>query len=348
MQVRAGTGLLVGYGSVGRWHGEGLNEMCQSLVIVDTKEAARERAAAALPSARVLENLAGLKGRLMDPASTLAVIATWGPSHAEVFHQLVDRGVRRILCEKPLAASVSDAASMVKRAENEGVSLGVHHFIRFTGFAEALRSFALQHQLGEPVALVVEGGAACLVTNGLHWVDFASTLFGSVPQKVVGTVKGEALNPRSPDLMLYGGTAIWTFAAGQEAVISLSNRSSVELRARVYYRDAVAETDSDIGVISVRRRDRAAVERFPAITRLGPLVEILAEGKLPGMRPFEEGLRAALAEAAAGNTSTSPATAGLDAVSATIGALIAAREGQAVDLPIDSSSEYGRECWPIS
>jgi predicted dehydrogenase len=296
----------------------------------------------------VAESLEDLDGDGFSWGTSLAVIATWGPSHAEMFHKLVDRGVRRILCEKPLAASVSDAASMVRRAESEGVSLGVHHFIRYTGFAGALRGFALQHQLGEPVSLVVEGGAACLVTNGIHWIDFASSLFGSAPRKVVGTAQGEAINPRAADLMLYGGTAIWTFAAGQEAVISLSNRSSVALRARVYFRDAVAETDSDVGVVTIRRRDRAAVERFPAVTRTGPPVETLLEGKLPGMRPFEEGIRAALAETSAGHTPTSPATVGLDAVSATVGALIAAREGRAFDLPIDPSSKYGQERWPIS
>lgn len=348
MSVRAGVGLLVGYGSIGRRHAEVLNEMFESLVIVDSDESARERAATAMPSARILENLQSLDPRLVDPKSVVAVIATWGPSHAELFHQLVDRGVRRILCEKPLAASVSDASSMVRRAKSDGVSLGVHHFIRFTGFAAALRSYALQHKLGEPVSVVVEGGAACLVTNGIHFIDFASALFGTVPQRVVGTARGEALNPRSRDLMLYGGTAIWTFPAGQEAVISLSNRSSVSLKARIYYRDAVAETDSDIGVVTIRRRDRAAVERFPAVTRTGPPGEILVEGKLHGMRTFDEGLRAALEEAFAGNMSTSPATLGLDAVSATIGALIAGRESRAVDLPIDASSKYGQECWPIS
>ena len=281
--------LLLGYGSIGQRHARVLQDICGSIAIIDTKAAARGKATLDCPGARVVETLDGLDADGLSWDTSLAVIATWGPSHAEMFHKLVDRGVRRILCEKPLAASVSDAASMVTRAEREGVSLGVHHFIRFTGFAAALRTFALEHQLGDPVSLVVEGGAACLVTNGIHWIDFASTLFGSVPQRVAGTAQGEAINPRSPDLMLYGGTAIWTFPAGQEAVVSLSNRSSVALRAHIYYRDAVAETDSNVGAVTIRHRDRAAVERFPAVTRTGAPVETLVEGRLQGIENVRRG-----------------------------------------------------------
>jgi predicted dehydrogenase len=247
-----------------------------------------------------------------------------------------------------MANSVAEARGMVERARRAGVALGVNHYIRFTRLAPALRQFAREHSLGEAVAVVVEGGAACLVTNGLHWIDFASTLFGSPPCRVVSTARGERINPRSPDLMIYGGTAIWSFGEGREAVISLNDRSSVALTARIYFRDAVAETDGDMERVSIRRRDRAAVERFPAITRTGPAVELLSEGPLPGMRHYLEGLAVALSEAAAGEIVTSPAEAGLEAVSSCVGALLAAREGVAIDLPIDPGSAEGRETWPIS
>lgn len=347
MKTKRGLGLLIGYGSIGWRHAQVLSEMCDPLVIVDAKEEARRQAAEALPTARTLRSIADLDGIALEP-ETLAVIATWGPAHASIFHELVDRGVRRILCEKPMAHSVSEARRMVERAERDRVALGVHHFIRFTRLAPALREFAGAQALGDPVAVVVEGGAACLVTNGLHWIDFATTLFGAPPRRVVSTARGERINPRSPDLMLYGGTAIWNFDGGREAVISLSERSSVALTARIFFRDAVAETDGDVARVSIRRRDRAALERYPAITRTGPAVEPLFEGRLPGMLSFREGLEAALSETAAGESVTSSGAAGLEAVSSCIGALIAARSQSAVDLPIAADSPEGRETWPIS
>lgn len=341
------SGLLIGYGSIGRYHAEVLNEMCAPLVIVDGKEEARRQAKEAMPAARTAESLAELDGLTLD-AETLAVIATWGPSHAPLFHELVDRGVRRIFCEKPMANSVAEARRMLERAKQDRVALGVHHFLRFARFAPALLDFAAANGLGEPVAVVVEGGAACLLTNGLHWIDFASTLFGAPPQRVVSTARGQRINPRSPDLMLYGGTSIWSFGEGREAVICLSERSSVTLTARIYFRDAVVETDKGAEHVSVRRRDRAAVERYPAVTRIGPAVETLFEGQLPGMLSFREGLEVALSETAAGEVVTSPAAAGLEAISSCIGALVAARDGTAIDLPIEADSPEGREQWPIS
>jgi predicted dehydrogenase len=186
-----GTGLLIGYGSIGRRHAEVLDGICEELVIVDAKPAAREQASAAFPSARIVKGLSAGDGALGEPQKTLAVIATWGPSHAALFHDLADLGIRRILCEKPLANSVGAARKMVERSDREEVLLGVHHFIRFTRLAPALLEFSREHALGEPVAVVVEGGAGCLVTNGLHWIDFASTLFGATPRRVVGTARGE-------------------------------------------------------------------------------------------------------------------------------------------------------------
>ena len=341
------VGLLIGYGSIGRYHARALGRMGLPLVIVDGNEQARRQAAEAAPSARVVGSLAELDGRAMNER-TLAVIATWGPSHAEIFHALVDRGVRRVFCEKPLAHSVAEARRMVQRAEHDRVALGVDHFLRFTRLAPALLELASLHGLGQPVAVMVEGGAACLLTNGLHWIDFASTLFGAAPQRVVSTARGQRINPRSPDLLIYGGTAIWSFGEGREAVISLNESSSVALKARIFFRDAVVETDGDGEHVTARRRDRAAVERFPAVTRTGPAVETLLDGKLPGTRTFDEGLDAALAETAAGSAGTSPGAAGLEAVSSCIGALLAAREGRAIDLPIDPDSPEGRETWPIS
>ena len=67
--------------------------------------------------------------------SSVSVIATWGPSHSSLFHSLVDRGVKHILCEKPLASSMEGALEMVRRSKEEGITLAVNHYIRYSGFA---------------------------------------------------------------------------------------------------------------------------------------------------------------------------------------------------------------------
>ena len=341
------NGVLFGYGSIGRRHAAVLDETVEELAIVDTRTAARERAEAAHPTAAVFDSLDSFHRSSWDPASTLAVIATWGPSHAELFHALVDGGIRRILCEKPMAVSVHAAHEMVERAEREGVSMAVHHFILYGGLVQALERFSMEHELGDPVSLVVEGGAAGIVTNGIHWIDLATGLFGSQPGQVISTAYGEGINPRSPDVQLYGGTVTWTFDEGREAVVTFNNRSSISMMGRVFYRDAIIEIDDELNVIA-RRRDMKAVGRFPSITRTGPVVEDLFRGQLPGMSTLADGMKAALSEIQHGEGITVPGFTGVAAVSSCVGALLASRRKETVSLPIDPDTAEGKESWPMS
>jgi predicted dehydrogenase len=342
------SGLLIGYGSVGWRHALTLSELTPDLTIVDTNSDARARALQAHPKARVVRNLEELDGVEFPWGSAVGVIASWGPAHAAHFHALADRGVRRILCEKPMAASVHDAFAMAVRAERDHIALNVHHFIRFARLVPALRLFLSEHELGEPVSFVVEGGAGCLLTNGIHWIDFAADLFGQNPERVLSTAFGQPINPRSQDLMMYGGTAVWSFSGGREAVFSLSNLSSVTLTARVYLRDATVEVDKDLQTVIIRRRDQAAVAKFPAVTRIGPATEILFEGRLPGMPTYLEGIKNAITELEQGAELTCPGALAAEAVGSSVGALVASRERKSIGLPLSPDSPWGRESWPIS
>jgi predicted dehydrogenase len=236
---------------------------------------------------------------------------------------------------------------MVGRAEEEGITLATHHLIRYAGLVPALHRMFAEYHLGEPVAVVVEGGAACLLTNGLHWIDFAIELFNSEPQSVISTAYGEPINPRSSDLMIYGGTAVWSFGDRREAIITFNNRSSLALRALVYLRDAVVELDGVLNTV-LRLRDPTAVAQFPAITRTGPASELIFEGLPPGVLEYMDGIRAAIQNVQQGGAVTSSGAVGATAVSACIGALVSSRERQRIDLPIDPVSSVAQEQWPIS
>ncbi len=352
--IKGFNALIIGYGSIGHRHARILAALTPSLAIVNRREDVRARARRDHPGAQVVERLEELDRSSFPWESTLAVIATWGPSHAEFFHKLADRGVPHILCEKPMASSVAAACDMMVRAEREQIILGINQCMRYAGIVPALHRFFQEHELGEPVALVVEGGAGCIVTNGIHWVDFATELFGTTPQHVTATVRGEPINPRSPTLLFYGGTAIWRFDREREATISFSNRSSLEPVAYIFLRDAVAEiTYASVEVdvylhVVIRRREKASVVRFPAVTRTGQAAEKLFEGRLPGVRMFLEGIQHAMFDVLQNNACVSSAHTGVNAVESCIGALVSAREGRCVSLPSGPTSSWREEHWPIS
>ena len=339
--AEARAGLVLGYGSIGRRHARILSELTETLAIVNRREAVREQARGAHPSARVTDSLDALDALGFPWKESLAVIATWGPSHFDFFSRLADRGVRRILCEKPMAVSVEQAAAMVRRAEEEGIVLGVNHYLRYAELAPSLRRFLELHDLGEPVGITVGGGASCLVTNGIHWIDFAIELFREEPEEVVGLLRGEPINPRSPELLYFGGAATWRFSGGREASFLLSNRCSVFPILKVYLPEAVAELSYEVGADDAYMQ--ASVSRGPN----GGDEPVLV-GRLPGFRLFFDGIRAALEDVGRGSASRSPGRAGAAAVSAVAGALWSGSEGAAVPLPISPTSPAGRREWAIS
>jgi len=341
------VGLLLGYGSIGRLHARALAGLAQRLVIVDSHPSARARAALDHPSAVVHATLAATDSEPGVGPHTLAVIATWGPSHAELFEALAARGVRRLLCEKPLATSVAAADTMVRRADRDGIALTSHHYFRGSGLVAAFQRLARELNLGDPVAVVTNGGAACLVTNGLHWVDLASALFGGGARAVVSTAHDDRINPRSADLGFYGGSAVWDFGDGRELSLTFTNASSVYPMTHVHYRDAVVTLDYDYEVV-VYRRDGDDVARSPAVTRTGPARQVAFKGQLPGVLDGPCALQDCLSRLWAGDTSPAPPTAALAALNGTIGALLAAREGRRIALPILPTSPEGREVWPIT
>ena len=340
------NGIVLGYGSVGRAHAAELASMTSALAILDVKEAARAHALAAYASGIICCRLEELDREAVDWASAVAVIATWGPSHAELFHALADRGVRRILCEKPLACSLAQAQGMVRRARTEGIALGVHHVFRYAGFAAALRELAQTHALGSPVSLVVHGGAAGLIMNGIHFIDLACELFGP-PRHVISTAHGEPIEPRNQDLLFYGGTIVWSFDGGREVVVAFSNDCSIKWTVRIYFRDAFVDLGPDRRVL-LMRRDPDAVTKAPAVTRTGAATQRLFEGPLPGVRTKEEAIRAALRDVMEGGATICPGEVSLEALSACVGALAASAERRAVELPIDPASHWGQMVWPFT
>ena len=57
----------------------------------------------------------------------------------------------------------------------------------------------------------VNGGAAGIVTNGIHYLDLAISIFNSSPKSVFSNLFSSSINPRSSDLDFWEGTAYFNF-----------------------------------------------------------------------------------------------------------------------------------------
>ena len=137
---------IVGTGGIARAHGGAAAsvEGVDLVAVCDKSAEAAQRFAAAHQVESIYTEVDELvRAQEID----IAVIGTWGTSHAEISNQLARSGrVRAILCEKPISLNAAECAQMIATAEESGVLL-----------AEAFkfRHHPLHHKMKE----LVEDGA---------------------------------------------------------------------------------------------------------------------------------------------------------------------------------------------
>jgi 1,5-anhydro-D-fructose reductase (1,5-anhydro-D-mannitol-forming) len=88
---------------------------------------------------------------LLDPEIQVIYISTQNHLHKEQSLKAIKAG-KHVLCEKPLALSVADAAEMVSAAEEAGVVIATNHHLRNAESHKALRRAVQGGLIGKPVA----------------------------------------------------------------------------------------------------------------------------------------------------------------------------------------------------
>lgn len=113
--------------------------------VCDPSGAARERARAHAPKARLTESVQDV---LEDESVQAVVVATDAPSHAKLALEAMQRG-KDVLVEKPLALSSADAEAMCQYAEQHGRILMVGHLLMYHPAVRALRELIIRGDLGD-------------------------------------------------------------------------------------------------------------------------------------------------------------------------------------------------------
>ncbi|MBA2347146.1 MAG: Gfo/Idh/MocA family oxidoreductase [Solirubrobacterales bacterium] len=134
---------LVGCGAWGSNILRDLRELGCDVTVVARSAASIERARVGGATA-IVPTIGAL------PAVEGAVVATLATAHAEVCHELLDRGLS-VFCEKPLTVDLAEARALDARADGR---LFVMDKWRYHGGVEALRDLARSGELGHPVGLV--------------------------------------------------------------------------------------------------------------------------------------------------------------------------------------------------
>jgi UDP-N-acetyl-2-amino-2-deoxyglucuronate dehydrogenase len=197
MDRRVIRAAIFGLGRIG--HGFGISAtgdpLCHSesylrlpdvsvAVGVDPDGAARARFAGRFPGAMVVTDGAAISSQTRIDVASIATPAAARRATVEVALRL---GARVVLCEKPLAVSVSEAAVIAARCEAAGATLMVNYSRRWTPMLAALRAaISPTGMLGPPLGATIRytGG---IIHNGTHWIDLLLAMLG-LPQGVTSHV----------------------------------------------------------------------------------------------------------------------------------------------------------------
>lgn len=139
----------------------------------------------------------------------IMIVATNAPSHHDIVISAINSGIKRILCEKPLACSIAEAKSMINAARSMNVSLAVNHNKRHIPTYQWLAQQLQSGVFGKIRSIRTSCRGIGLGCLGVHFFDqmrfFAADDFVSI----TGWIDNEkGANPRGSQFHDPGGLVV--------------------------------------------------------------------------------------------------------------------------------------------
>ena len=121
----------------------------------------------------------------------ILTVGTSDNRHADMVVDGANRGVRAIMCEKPLATSMEDANRMLKACEDKGVPLSVGHTKAWDPMYHKIRDMVRDGEIGQvkTVTATMGGPRAMLFRNGTHRIHGLVFFADSEPTHVMGLLE---------------------------------------------------------------------------------------------------------------------------------------------------------------
>ena len=214
------------------------------VAIASREPDAARRAAAELGIPRAYGTYEAL---LADPDVDAVYIPLPNHLHLEWTLAAVRAG-KHVLCEKPLALTARDAATMVEAADRAGVRLMEAFMYRLHPSWQAVRELIASGRIGrletvqswfsyyndDPrnIRNIRSAGGGALMDIGCYSINLSRMLYGAEPIRVTGTIRRET--PEGVDVLTSGTLE---FAGGGLATFTCSIRSETDQRVHVYGTD---------------------------------------------------------------------------------------------------------------
>ena len=261
--------LLVGHGSIGsKYKNELVNKRNfpkNNLYIIERNKDIRD--SLNLEEIKCFENIEELKSKNLD--FYYGIVANWGPEHVKTTNKLLDLGVKRIIIEKPVSNSLKDLNLLIKRCKKLDVFISVHHRWKYLDLGKKILEIQNQLNFGDPVGMRIMGGALCISTGAIHWLDLACEILNSDPISVIADLDIDYINPRDKGLAYIGGCASYRLENKKFIHISYTNSNSQAPRTELVYKHGIIKIDVR-GFLKCFQRSQSDLEKYSnKITRYG-------------------------------------------------------------------------------
>ncbi len=175
---------LIGASTIASQHMIGAIRALDGHQIASVLSTSAERGAAYAARHDIPASTTRLEDIVGDPAIGAVYISTTNEKHLPQAMAAVRAG-QHVMCEKPLAMSVADAALMVREARAAGVVLATNHHLRNAGSHLAIRELITSGRIGDILSIRVFH-AVMLPENLRGWrIDNAAAGGGVIPDIVV-------------------------------------------------------------------------------------------------------------------------------------------------------------------
>lgn len=229
--------LLIGYGSIGKRHLQQLEKRCERVFVIDPFQPdpvqinQKTRFFRSFIDFREAATSASNSSAIPD----VAVIANWGPDHYASVAELQTFGIRKFLVEKPLASRYSDLEKLEYKIGNNEIQVWSNFHLRFDKTTNFLSDFVAENNLPAPSLMSVSGGAKCLATTGIHWIDYFLLFSQESKFDVQSRIKIEKINPRNKDLSFLEGF-INLASKNTSLNLTFSNQSYSDASVDLYWK----------------------------------------------------------------------------------------------------------------
>lgn len=196
------------------------------------------------------------------------VVSTTAPSHAALVLEAAKRGAKWILCEKPLAVSLSECDEMIAACKSAGALLAVNHQMRFMDQYTIPKALLDSESLGGFQSATVVTGNFGLAMNGTHYFEMFRYMAGEPASEVSAWFSKETVaNPRGAEFVDRAGSIRAVTKSGKRFYLDASSDQGHGMTAMYTGRYGQIVIDELAG--AMRTTARNAEHRELPTTRYG-------------------------------------------------------------------------------